>query len=589
MSDQMRLLRAVSGASDGSVLDAERALGLTAGRSLVILRRRRLARTVWIAAVLLALALSACTAVIWGLEKRLTHGTEPVRFGEGAQEPREVGYMTYSGYGDSPAGKASMEWEQFYWDYTGAKNAEAKANDTSWIDESWQPEDEALRPVCQYNFVYDQVMLDKLLEIRDKYGVRLHNCVWIIQDEAEFLRATGAEKFVSEEVASCFYELVYEDGSFKCSGFLDESLENSFTLFRGTAGSLYPVSSVIRDIDSYVQWRYTTGLGAEVDIAWQKDGNSGNYILYQEGDYFLTLSFHAADRETAQAVAELFDFSAACRGDWRQVPARIEQIEQEKATLPAAVEEAGETITLEEFIRTPEHLALAEFCTLYLEHMGITRRWMPFMAVYGHPYGAISRDAGQEMVERARESGNIAYGHGYGDETTEADILSVCEKYGLKYPQYREAISFGEVYPYWYNGGIVEKGFAPSETLREDEVAAKLGQGAFIADIRDHFIDWYDTGAFCVSGLLENQSGYSVHYIPKGSLYTAMYDLGSTEDFTDVRMIETACGEVACLAETSFEGYPRYYLLYESPEAYIVGITDDWHILADGIDFTQFK
>ena len=62
--------------------------------------------------------------------------------------------------------------------------------------EDWLPEDEAIKPYAVLYAAFDQAMLDKLLEIRDSYGIALHSQKKLMPSSSMFYRVTGTGEFV---------------------------------------------------------------------------------------------------------------------------------------------------------------------------------------------------------------------------------------------------------------------------------------------------------------------------------------------------------------------------------------------------------
>lgn len=584
------ILKAMNGVHEEQVVLAGDFLGYTEGTI-----HRRGHGGVWrialIAAIIAVLFSMTAYALDWfGLQSRLTMGPEAASLVEEYGRPEEVGYLSMNSYGGSPAAQAHMEWTQFYWDYTASKRAEAKAAGLDvydWDANAWEPEDEELRNIGRIYGAYDKTMFEKLMEIRDKYDVRMHTMRWTPLTEEDFYRITGAEPFTREKPNHGVCEYIYDDGSFKFSAGGDWY---DFTLIRGTLGALDPSLNRVQP-EEYEQWQYTTSLGNPISIAWRgfDNGSGGGYMFYQEGDYLVTIFFGVDARENIEKLADMIDFSAACKGDWKKAQAAMKEAKESSTRLPETAVVANDEITLEAFLQTPECMALDEFYQLYAEHMDVIYDMTGFMGVYGHTYGADTQEQGQERMARDREMGISPWG--YGDESTNEDILAVCEKYALSYPTYKEFIVGHEAVPYGYNGGYGIG--APANSITEEEILQKLGYDSAdslpLRDMQHSMIDWYDNGAYQANGLMENQVYYCINYIPKGTLYTCIVSLGNASDYADVRVVDTACGAKVCLATGNPDHYRGDFILYESPNAYIIVQSQEWKVLLDLIDFTQFK
>ena len=584
------ILKAMNGIHEEQVVLAGDLLGYTEGA-----QHRRGHGGVWrialIAAIIAVLFSMTAYALDWfGLQSRLTIGPEAASLVEEYGRPEEVGYLSMNSYGDTPAAQAHMEWTQFYWDYTASKRAEAEAAGLDvydWDANAWEPEDEELRNISDIYGAYDKTMFDKLMEIRDKYDVRMHTMIWTPPTDEDFFRITGAEPFTHEKPNHSVCEYIYDDGSFKFSAGGDWY---NFTLIRGTLGALDPSLNTVQPED-YEEWQYTTSSGNLIDIAWSgyDDGSGGGFMFYQEGDYLVTVFFGVGDGENVEKLAELIDFSAACKGDWEKAQAAMKEAMESNTRLPETAVVVNDDLTLEAFLQTPECMALNEFYQLYAEHVGIQYDMTGFMGVYGHPYGAHTQEEGEKVIALHLEHG--LFPPGTGNESTNEDILAVCEKYALSYPTYKEFIVGHEAVPYGYNGGYGNS--SPTRGITEEEVLQKLGYDSVdslpVHDMQQAMIDWYDNGAYQANDLIENQVYYCINYIPKGTLYTCIVSLGSAADYADVRIVETACGAKVCLATGNPDPYRSDMILYESPNAYIIVQSEQWKALLDLIDFTRFK
>ena len=100
----------------------------------------------------------------------------------------------------------------------------------------------------------------------------------------------------------------------------------------------------------------------------------------------------------------------------------------------------------------------------------------------------------------------------------------------------------------------------------------------------------YDTGAFVA---MCQSPAFAVHYIPKGTLYTLLYNFAKApEAYNQVWDYETACGERVVCAMTEGSKTPAPMVLYDTGTAWVVITADanaaSLEATADIIDFTEF-
>ena len=357
MTAQMRILQAIGSVRERDLLDTEKALGLLDERPAVLLRRKKFVRTVLIAAVLSALFVG--TAFAAGLF-RLRDKTVPSRSAaeiQAAPMPTEAaddtpqtqpdgGYLSFYGYNDSPEALANRAWFDYLFAYSAQKGNECVEQGLGYYD--WMPGDEWYKASPELESAYDvytpfnREMADKLFEIRDEYGLKLYTREIFPEDQEAFHSITGTEPFFfpGEEYSTFHGNYVFEDGSFLCEGFWNpdgRSVADGgmllYTLTRTGPGYVYPFARYIDEPEAYTEWEYTTAKGANVHIAWREgkpgsaeDGYSGDqvFIFYEENQWVITvgcLAHGGMSTERAQALADCFDFSAACRGEVNIPPA----------------------------------------------------------------------------------------------------------------------------------------------------------------------------------------------------------------------------------------------------------------------------
>lgn len=574
MSDRMTLLRAMDGLSDEDILQARALLGY--GDARPGRAGKKLRRTLLLAAVLASLlSVGALAAGRFGLGELLISGWEQDRRGH------TINYISGSGLAQSPAGQAQAEWLRYQQEALAGSGRDSDAPLPN-------PEDEALQRSFRIYGAFNGEEAEELLSLRDRYDLRLHDLQLTPKTEEDFFAASGAGPFLLTEEGEALvrYETLYEDGSFSAAVTFSGG-GPALRVRRSAVGVLDPVGVPVDELGSYEQETYAAASGAEIQIALEKDGDSG-YFFYQEGDYFLTVSFSAEGGwPAARRAADRIDFSAACRGSAAEAAERVEDLSRRYAAPPAQAKAPGQALSLEDFFQAPEIQALTEFARLYEEHGGLIIGDSAFMGVYGHLYGALTDEEQAKLPPEAPRLGT-------GNESTEADILAVCEKYGLRYPAYKEFVTLydgqAEVIPYGFNGGFTVN--SPQRSASAAEVTAALDQ-PWLEEQDSGLLDWYDTGAFFYdSPVLENQISYELHYIPKGTLYTYWCPtlLGGPDEGRETRLLDTACGETVRWVAGPDAAPGEDTILYETPEAYLViRCFGNASYIAEHLDFTRFR
>ncbi len=182
--------------------------------------------------------------------------------GMSVQSGEEVyNHIGLSGYQESPEAQALAEWQAFLATYdTDCAILEEIGNGPTGIDES------------RYGLygVYTQDMADKLEEIIQKYGLKLHtDCNTVSQDELAF-RIGGA--FMQNELIG-YWAYIYEDGSFLFDG--DMELQDHGTVgyqfMRNVKGTFSESILNIGDVSDYQEFEYATFKGEIVRFALGSD------------------------------------------------------------------------------------------------------------------------------------------------------------------------------------------------------------------------------------------------------------------------------------------------------------------------------
>lgn len=334
MLTPVELLNAMGGIKEEYVLEAQEAMGYTAEV------RRRSHRKVWrvalIAAVIAALLSVTAYALGWlGLNERSfdtpspTFSTPrlPQRQTEAVpQETEEIAHwVSMNGYKDSAEYKANAEWVAFYWDYV--QNGEH-----DFSDDFPEGEEQDYVEICHYYGCYDKTMADKLFEIAERYGLKLHTWRYTPSTLREFYATAGTGSFLMENVQGKGY--VYEDGSFVLQGEvrpygLPESgsaLDRVFSFYvnKNLAGTVIPYFSSSDDPETYTEWEYTNQHGDTVLMSF--DENRGRLMVFFELDgVFLQVnagSIYAPieSREEAERIADQFIFHEALKTEMTNKP-----------------------------------------------------------------------------------------------------------------------------------------------------------------------------------------------------------------------------------------------------------------------------
>ena len=475
------------------------------------------------------------------------------------QQDSEAVILLPTGYRDSPEYQAAAEWFSFQLQYQEEMTkASVAAGGGAW---DWC--DDAAAQALLGSDIYlasDVPMAEKLLEIRDRYGLRLHSSMVFPPTEAEFYRLTGtAPFFLGEGWVSPGY--VFEDGAYKSEGsvFLGDR-ECIWSLSRYVPGTIPAYLTLIRDEEDFEEWSYTTAGGDTVVIDYAREGQNLSLnpetedlyhavlIHYTGKDAFLNLSSQVpGGREQAEKLAEAFAFAAACNGT-----------PEENFLLEKRVY-AGEkpSLTLSAFCERPEAKASQAFLDWY-----ISRKDSP-MARDGCPMGC---------TEEAEPALREAY------EKIAAD-------YGLRYPGDWSWIHNGCVYPRGYNGGVRDFD-AYAEKLSTEQVWQRLGLTPFdVIEPQDLLL--YDTG-FAL-----DTPYYRLRCWEKGSFFADLRLPGPAEG-REEWLFETRCGAVVSLSLPGEDPYDIAAILYEAPEHYVLIVPNhpdlySLQAIAWNIDFTQFR
>ncbi len=166
-----------------------------------------------------------------------------------------------SGYQASPEAQALAEWMAFLsaydTDYTILEEIE---NGPADIDEN------------RYGLycVYTQDMADKLEEIIQKYGLKLHTDINVVSQEELAFRVGG--DFMQDELIR-YWAYIYEDGSFQFDGDIELQGHGAigYQFGRRVKGSLDETILDIGNVEDYQEFEYVTCGGERVMLALGSD------------------------------------------------------------------------------------------------------------------------------------------------------------------------------------------------------------------------------------------------------------------------------------------------------------------------------
>ena len=208
--------------------------------------------------------------------------------------------ISLSGYMDSPEAQALAEWEDFLAHYdTDHKIADEIGNGVFIAEgrEDWS----------QYS-VYSYEMGEKLDEIVEKYGLKLHTDVNVIDQDELMYRVGGC--FMDKEYLTWAY--MYEDGYFHVEGDVDLTGcgTTGFQLMRSVKGTFNTVVLHVRQVEDYTDWQYYTACGEPVLLAL---GPYHSLIIADFEKCFVTVnvllgSEDGMTKEDLQEMADKIDF-----------------------------------------------------------------------------------------------------------------------------------------------------------------------------------------------------------------------------------------------------------------------------------------
>lgn len=219
----------------------------------------------------------------------------------GVPDQSSQDYIGLSGYQKSPEAQALAEWQAFLSVYdTDNAILEKIGNGPLEIDES------------RYGLysVYTQDMTDKLEEIVQKYGLKLHTDVDIISQEELVFRLGG--DFMQDELIK-YWAYIYEDGSFQFDG--DIKLQGhgmiGYQFGRRVKGTFDETILNIGDVSDYEEFEYTVSCGEAVRLAL---GTSTSLIYMDSESCFILMNILAGKNsgvteDVLKDIADSIDFA----------------------------------------------------------------------------------------------------------------------------------------------------------------------------------------------------------------------------------------------------------------------------------------
>lgn len=212
--------------------------------------------------------------------------------------------ISLSGYAQSAEAKALGEWQLFLsgYDRDGEILAQIGNNPTGLEG----------TPYSEYT-VYTQEMADKLEEITQKYGLKLHagfSDAWDSDETREMMtKALAGEGHIFNG------GYAYADGTFQFDGqfVTGDGKVIDYQFRRCAKGVFDEVALNIGSVEDYQEKSYQTARGAEVTLA--SDPEFKSLIFADSEDFFITVNLlpwqvDSISEEDLRAIADSIDFAA---------------------------------------------------------------------------------------------------------------------------------------------------------------------------------------------------------------------------------------------------------------------------------------
>ena len=287
---------------------------------------RKAVRVALIAAAIAALlAATAAASGVLGLKSRLVPAETPAETAD-PRLPERRDHISLNGLAGSDEYLACSEWLSFcdYYEEQMAKECLAAGKEA----EAWKDSfhsfagNQAEKDICRIYGAWDETMFKRLLEISDRYDLRLLTDITYAPSQSYLFETTGLSPYI-RGVEHYDYNLgsfLFEDGSFKDESTLSVNGEQyAYTLTCIHAGVLYPFSLNIPAGAQCREWEHISPEGITLDMAlFENEGINDLKIFCNSDDMYVTLSLRwsGGTAEEAYARAELladcFDFAVIC-------------------------------------------------------------------------------------------------------------------------------------------------------------------------------------------------------------------------------------------------------------------------------------
>ena len=287
---------------------------------------RKAVRVALIAAAIAALlAATAAASGVLGLKSRLVPAETPAETAD-PRLPERRDHISLNGLAGSDEYLACSEWLSFcdYYEEQMAKECLAAGKEA----EAWKDSfhsfagNQAEKDICRIYGAWDETMFKRLLEISDRYDLRLLTDITYAPSQSYLFETTGHSPYI-RGVEHYDYNLgsfLFEDGSFKDESTLSVNGEQyAYTLTCIHAGVLYPFSLDIPAGAQCREWEHISPEGITLDMAlFDNEGINDLKIFCNSDDMYVTLSLRwsGGTAEEAYARAELladcFDFAVLC-------------------------------------------------------------------------------------------------------------------------------------------------------------------------------------------------------------------------------------------------------------------------------------
>lgn len=297
MLNSEMLLKAMTGIDDEYILKTDIMLEY---RSPKIKKHHLIGRTVLIAAVIATLlTVAAVAASFWGRKDR-TEKLPPDNAGHEQQ------VIIPNGFKDSPTYIGSLEW----WTYLNS----CKTSGADYSYDFVQSSDELYSTAILY-MADSEEKLDKLIEIADKYDLKLYKSSTTFRTKEDFEALTGVGLFTELECNN-FSGYIFDDGSFKLNFEIIMDKSYSCSLTRIYSGSIYPYGGV-NLAQPATEGEYETQNKQAVSIGLSGNAGSISYVS-PDGKAFIELNLTALNFgndnpiECMKLLADKIDFDTLC-------------------------------------------------------------------------------------------------------------------------------------------------------------------------------------------------------------------------------------------------------------------------------------